>query len=88
MPALTQQQLVQYHQNGFLMLEGLFSPREVLALKQEMLRLAALDRPGRVLERNGAVRSVFAPHTCSEIFSALAQIPRLVEPVQQILESD
>ncbi|MEO1096057.1 MAG: phytanoyl-CoA dioxygenase family protein [Cyanobacteria bacterium J06638_28] len=88
MPALTQQQLIQYHQNGFLILEGLFSPREVLALKQEMLRLAALDRPGRVLESNGAVRSVFAPHICSEIFNALAQIPRLVEPVQQILESD
>ncbi|MEM9004203.1 MAG: phytanoyl-CoA dioxygenase family protein [Cyanobacteria bacterium P01_F01_bin.86] len=88
MPLLTQKQLNHYHENGFLVIESLFSSAEIAALKQEMLTLADLDRPGRVLEENGAVRSIFAPHACSEIFDVLVQMPRLVEPAQQILESD
>ncbi len=85
---LKKQQLNSYHKNGFLIIENQFSPEEIALLKREMTKIAAIDRPGRVLETSGAVRTVFAPHSCNQFFQTLAQVPRLIEPAQQILKSE
>ena len=85
---LNEQQLNSYHKNGFLIIENQFSPRETALLKREMTKIAAIDRPGRILETNGAVRTVFAPHSCNKVFKTLGQMPQLIEPAQQILKSE
>ncbi|MGB3694748.1 MAG: phytanoyl-CoA dioxygenase family protein [Spirulinaceae cyanobacterium] len=85
---LTEKQLNYYHQNGFLILENHFDLAEMALLKREMTQLSAYDRPGRVLEKNGAVRTIFAPHHCNQVFKALPQLPRLLRPARQILQSE
>ena len=54
-------------------------------LKQETYREFAVDKPGRVLEKNGAVRTVFAAHKTNEIFSRLVRIERMAVPAAQLL---
>ncbi|MDY6937890.1 MAG: phytanoyl-CoA dioxygenase family protein [Cyanobacteriota bacterium] len=85
---LTQAQLNCYRERGFLVLENLFSSTEITLLRQEMNQLSDRDTPERILEKSGAVRTIFAPHQYSPAFSTLSHLPRLLEPAQQILESD
>src|SRR5512147_1848886 len=85
---LSEQQLETYQKNGFLILENYFSHTELDIIKAELPRLFAEDTPRRILERSGAVRSIFAPHTTNRIFWYLARLPRLVEPAKQILGSE
>ena len=85
---LSQQQLESYQKNGFLILENYFSYAELNIIKAELPRLFAEDTPRRILERSGAVRSIFAPHITNKVFWYLARLSRLVEPVKQILGSE
>jgi ectoine hydroxylase-related dioxygenase (phytanoyl-CoA dioxygenase family) len=85
---LSQQQLESYQKNGFLILENYFSHTELDIIRAELPQLFAEDTPRRILERSGAVRSIFAPHTTNKVFEYLARLPRLVEPVKQILGSE
>lgn len=81
---LTEQQLEQFHREGYIFIPEAFSPEEV-----ELMRNAALDifrkpRPEIWMEKSGVPRTAFACHTYNDIFRIVAAHPRLVEPVEQV----
>ena len=89
MPApLTQEQIAAFHADGFLAVEQWFTPDEVEALKHETYREFAVDQPGRVLEKCGAVRTVFAAHKTNETFSRLTRLERLAVSAAQLLDGE
>lgn len=86
---LTTQQIAEFQERGFLLLEDRFSARELALLR----RRAAVQLAGRsertVMEASGeVVRSVYAPHESDPVFAALARHPRLVSPAQRLLAGD
>jgi len=85
---LTQEQLQNYEESGYLLLPGCFSTDEVEVLRGELPALFAEDSPRRVVEKGSqVVRSVYGSHSTNEVFRRLASHPRLLEPAQQILGS-
>ncbi len=87
---LTTEQLADYEEKGFLLLPDLFSEREVEAMKGELARFGTLDTDHIVREKSGAIRTVFRAHdaespTFSKPYYAAARVPRLIEPMRQIL---
>jgi len=83
---LNARQIESFHEDGFLILESWFSPAEVGLLKRETYREFEIDQPGRILEKNGAVRTVFAAHKTNSAFSKLTRLPRLAGPAAQLLD--
>lgn len=85
---LTNEQISAFRENGYLIVENWFSAEEVALLKRETYREFETEQPGRVLEKNGAVRTVFAAHKTNEYFARLARLQRLAEPAAQLLDDD
>ncbi len=85
---LTQDQIDAFHEDGFLVVEQWFSSTEVETLKRETYREFAVDQPGRVLEKSGAVRTVFAAHKTNDTFARLTRLERLAVPAAQLLGSE
>ena len=84
---LSETQLAQFDEQGYLFLPDVFNSDEVAALTSELDGIFAQDRPENVREKNGkAVRTTFAAHTFNEAFRRLGQHPRLVDPVMQLLD--
>jgi ectoine hydroxylase len=82
---LSQQQLRQFEEDGFLILPNLFSPAEVEVMRAAMDRVLAQDVPTNFREKKtNVVRTAWALHERDEIFARLARHPRFVEPAQQI----
>lgn len=85
--------VAQYRRNGFLLLPGVFEPREVALLQQELERLRdearAADRPEVVIEKGSReVRSIFKVHESSPIFAHLAADRRLASLAAFLLGED
>ncbi len=68
---LNQEQLNNYHKNGFLILENQFSLTEIDILRKEITQLLNDNRSKLTFEKSGAVRTVFSPHLCSKVFRVL-----------------
>lgn len=86
---LTQEQINFYHENGYLILDKLFDKSEIEVLANEALKFNDLKKlPNIILEENGEVRSVFAPHTLNEGYENLYLQDRLVVPSKQLLDTD
>ncbi len=91
---LTAGQRRSYQQDGFIVLEDVFSPAEVAALRAgaEELRVAPsrLDRETIVAEpgENGAVRSIFATHLQDKRFADLCADERLAGIARYLLNDD
>ncbi|HEU4712853.1 MAG TPA: phytanoyl-CoA dioxygenase family protein [Pyrinomonadaceae bacterium] len=85
---LTAQQIDHYHEHGFLVVRNYFSPDEIEIMLDELPHIFSQDTPRRILEKSGAVRTVFASHTDNEVYNTLSRLPRLVEPAKQLLDSD
>jgi ectoine hydroxylase-related dioxygenase (phytanoyl-CoA dioxygenase family) len=86
---LTQEQLWQYREQGFVVLPSAFSAEEIRALKAELPRVLADDTPARIVEaRTRTVRSVYGSHRTHERFRHLSEDARLVEPAMQVVGSD
>ena len=84
---LISSQLNQFERDGWLMLENLFSAEEVATLMDDVPRIFALRRDEVVREKDGETpRSAFAAQTYSDPFRRLGRHPRLIEPVQKILD--
>ncbi|MFC6333838.1 ectoine hydroxylase [Paenibacillus septentrionalis] len=82
-----------YEQNGFLFLESFFADEEVARFKTETKRLLTeahgSKRPEVILEpESEEVRSIFSVHSEDAFFQQLANSPRLLAIVKQILGSD
>lgn len=91
--ALNHEQLSNYDQNGFLVLENVFSEHEVAVLVDEVNRLSTDADIGSMKEAvtepdSDAVRSVFRVHELSDRVDALARDPRLLDVARQILGSE
>jgi len=81
---LTQQQLDQFHTEGWLLLPELFTPEEVDLLRREAEAIYRQHRPEIWREKNGAPRIAFAAHKYNEAFRILGAHPRMIEPVEQV----
>lgn len=84
---LTTLQINEYHENGFLILENLFSEKEIKVLKSGIEKIGDNNLPNIVREENGKIRSVFAPQNFRNEFSWLYKQERLVTPVEQLLNN-
>lgn len=89
---LSNEQLKQYEQNGFLILPGFLSRNIIDASLAELTRLCESQdirqRPEAIIEPEGEeLRSLFAIHNpeISTLFSRVAGEPQLVEMAMQIL---
>ncbi len=83
---LSDTQVSEFHEQGYVFLPDVFSADEISALTRELEGIFAQDRPENVREKNGrAVRTTFAAHTFNEAFALLGRHPRLINPVMQLL---
>ena len=82
---LTDEQLGQFDQQGYLFFPGTFSPDETAYLKQQADAVYAMDRKEVWRESSGAARTAFAAHKYNEGFRRLGAHPRLITPVEQLL---
>ena len=81
---LSEAQLKQFDEEGWIFLPECFSREEVAALKTEADRIYAEDREEVWREKSGAPRTAFAAHTYNEAFGILGKHPRLIEPLEQV----
>jgi len=86
---LSQEQLEQFENDGYLFFPSLFKPDEIKTLTDEVPALYAQHRPENIREKTGGVvRTNFAAHMYSKPFAKLGRHPRMIEPVQQIFGRD
>jgi ectoine hydroxylase len=84
---LNDAQIAQFEDEGYLFLPSLFSRKEVDVLMGEVPGVLAQDRKEIVREKDGKTpRTAFAAHTYNEAFARLARHPRMIEPVEQLLD--
>lgn len=87
---LTQEQIDEYDQKGFLVFHDLFSPEEIERAREEVDRLCAIETDHVLRETTGAVRMVFRAHdedspTFSPYYGSMSGDPRLLDPVIDVL---
>ena len=86
---LTQDQLKEFDERGYLFLPSLFSAAEMDVLNAEVPGILAEKREEVVREKGtDAPRSAFYVQTWNPVYEMLARHPRLVEPGIQLLGSD
>lgn len=86
---LTQDQLRQFHEDGFLIFPGLFSPDEVEAMRAPLPQLFAEDVPQNFREKDtGVCRTAMGLHLRDDTYARVVRHPRLVEPARQITGED
>ncbi|MFE8925817.1 MULTISPECIES: phytanoyl-CoA dioxygenase family protein [Streptomyces] len=86
---LTEKQVEQYEEDGYLLLPRYLRREEIDVLRAELPVVFEEDSPRRVLEEgSGAVRGVHGVHETNPVFRTLVRLPRLVEPARQLLGSD
>ena len=89
---LSQSQIDRYEADGFLRIDGLFSPAEVALLRRECARMGTDDRDhpdANVMEKgSGEVRMSYAVEQDSDALDAVYRMPRILNPVRQLLGDD
>lgn len=90
---LTQAQLTEYDTKGFLVLPGLISSEELECLKNDLTQVGDGDQEGVIKEKSGTVRTVFRVHdlegpTGLPSYAALVRLPRILEPVRQVVRDE
>lgn len=83
---LTQEQIKQFDEDGYLFFPECFSREEAQLLKAHASDIYQQERKEIWRESSGAPRTAFAAHTYDEAFRRLGAHPRLVNPVAQIFE--
>src|SRR6201992_3408817 len=81
---LTEDQVRQFHQEGYLFLPESFSLEEVETLKSEAEAIYRQQRPEVWREKSGAPRTAFAAHVYNEAHGLLARHPGMIGPVEQL----
>ncbi len=83
---LTQEQIQQYEDQGYLLVPEVFTLEEVQALRDESARLLGEDREQLLREdQSAAPRHLLGCHLFSDILRALSRDCRLVEPAMQLV---
>ncbi len=80
-------QIAEFKERGFLLFPGLLDEVEVGLLQREIPALLQLTEPEAVREKEDLSRTrlVFGIHTHSEPFRRLVHLPRILNPVRQLL---
>jgi len=91
--ALSAEQVAQYEQDGFLLMENVFSEAEINSLTAEVERMtrdpAIVRREESITEPgSNAVRSIFRVHVLNAVLGRLTRDPRLIHVARQILGSE
>jgi ectoine hydroxylase len=81
---LTEHQVRQFHEEGYLFLPDTFNADEVAVLKSEAEAIYRQQRPEVWREKSGAPRTAFAAHLYNEAHGLLARHPRMIRPVEQV----
>ena len=84
---LTEKQISEYDENGWILLPELFSKGEISIL--EAAAMDVLQRPGPEVARepNGDPHVCWGMHLFDERFGALTKHPRVLLPVEQLMRS-
>jgi len=83
---LSTKQIKQFDDEGYLFFPNLFSKEETKALQDEVPKLYERREEYNVREKDSdSVRTNFAAHMYSEPFARLARHPRMVKPVEDLL---
>ncbi len=83
---LTEEQLLIYQNQGFILLSEYFSGTEVEIIKSELSALSTENSPQKILEKDGrTVRSLHGSHTKNDVLNCLTRHPFIVEPAMQIV---
>ena len=90
---LTPAQRAQFDRDGYLIFPNLFSQAEVAVLRREVERLSHIHADEVFREHTGGIKSLFRVHesdgpTASAPFRSLVRTPRVLRPVQQVLNTD
>lgn len=89
---LSNEQLKEYDEKGFLVFRDLFSKDEVAALQKDAEMLASSQRKhldANVIEKDGqTLRAAWAPEIDSPACAAAHRLPRVLGPVRQIMGED
>lgn len=90
---VSETQIKHYSEQGFMVLDGLFSETEVHEFQKELELLHCNDsvkESGETITEpeSGDLRSIFRVHESSPVFSALASDSRLVELARYILNDE
>ena len=87
---LNERQIAQFNERGYLFFPELLDSEEVAKLQGVMPEVLARQGPEVIREKNDptAARLVFGAHLYSEPFRRLSLLPRLLEPVRQLLGED
>ena len=84
---LTELQIEQFHKNGYLLIPDLFDDKEIQVLQDAAETVYSLDREEVFRENDGkTARTAFAAHKYNEAFHRLGRHPRLIYPVEQLLD--
>ena len=81
---LTEAQVKQFNDDGWLLLPDLFTLEEVAVLRAEAEEIYKVDRPEVWREKSGAPRTAFAAHQYNAAFAILGRHPRMINPVEQL----
>ena len=85
---LSQAQLREFDEKGYLFFPELFSPQELRVLLDEIGVLAARETDGNLKEKSGAARQLYNSHRDSRAFKALSGHPRILTGVRQIVGNE
>jgi len=84
---LTDEQIAFYAEHGYLKIENYLTGTELEMLYAELPKTIEKDSPRIILEDNGSVRSVFAPHFVNACYERLSRLDRFVIPSEQLVGS-
>jgi ectoine hydroxylase len=82
---LTDVQMKQFDEEGYLFMPSYFTPEEVGVLNTAAAEIYATDREEVWRETSGVARTAFAAHTYNEAHRRLGAHPRLITPVEQVI---
>jgi len=87
---LDETQIEQFEERGYLFFSGLLDEDEVAVLQGPMAEILSRQGPEVVREKDDptAARLVFGAHVFSPPFGRLPLLPRLLNPVRQLLQDD
>lgn len=83
---LTRSQINDYHEQGYLIIDGLFTAGEVQVLKEALGKIPDKLMPHIIREDSGAIRTVFATQRSRKEFGWLYKQDLLIQPAQQLLD--
>jgi ectoine hydroxylase len=81
---LTDAQVKQFEDEGWLFLPELFTADEIAVLNAEAEQIYKQEREEIWREKSGAPRTAFAAHLYNEAFGILGRHPRMITPIEQL----